>query len=214
MTLEELLHHEDTPELLREAIKVMASPAIRHTATLAGNIGNASPAGDSLPVLYILSAEIVLASTKNERVIPISKFILGPGRTAIEPDEMIKEIIIDDVDFTTIYYKKVGGRKADAISKVCFAGCALRDGNKITDIRIAFGAVGPTVVRVEELEAAFLKEAPTEDALIEDTSEVVKATELISQYSSYIKPIDDQRSNAKYRKQIALNLLGDFLKTI
>jgi len=214
MTLEDLLQHEDTPEILRKALEVMASPAIRHTGTLAGNIGNASPAGDSLPVLYLLNAEIVLTSNKGERVLPIEEFILGPGKTAIESDEIIEEIKLDDVDFTTIYYKKVGGRKADAISKVCFAGCGISVNGQITDMRVAYGAVGPTIVRVKTLEEQFVKSQKEVAISKEGISKDAIHKEILEAYKGYIKPIDDQRSKAVYRKQIALNLLGDFLSTI
>ncbi|MDA3846490.1 MAG: FAD binding domain-containing protein [Vallitaleaceae bacterium] len=235
ITLEELLYHKDTPEILRQALGVMASPAIRHTATLAGNIGNASPAGDSLPVLYILNAIVVLASSSGERQVPIEDFILGPGKTAINSDEMIKEIIIDDCNFGTVYYKKVGGRKADAISKVCFAGCGSKVDGQITDMRVAFGAVGPTVVRVRSLEEACVNahralqlsvsEKPSEDGLVEpskvnfdqgdESSNSIAREQLdsetVKKFADYVRPIDDQRSNAIYRKQIALNLLKDFI---
>lgn len=202
-TLDAILAHDMTPRLLKEAISLMASPAIRHTGTLAGNIGNASPAGDSLPVLYILNAMIVLVSVSGERVVPIQSFITGPGKTIRRPDELIKEIIVDDDAFTCTYFKKVGGRQADAISKVCMAGVAVLRNGLIEDFRVAFGAVGPTVVRVENAEQAYIGKS------LEEIRERIG-----HDYNFHIKPIDDQRSSAKYRKEIAINMLYDFTDKI
>lgn len=133
VTLEDILDHFHTPELLLEAIKVMASPAIRHSGTLAGNVVNASPAGDSLPVLYLLDAVMVLESTYGIRHVPIEEFIMGPGATSLANDEMVKEIIMTDHHFNHMVYRKVGGRKADAISKICFTGAANIKKSQIKD---------------------------------------------------------------------------------
>jgi len=203
VTLERLLHEDNIPELLKKAISLMASPGIRHTASLVGNIGNASPAGDSLPVLYILNAKIVLKSLISERTIPIENFILGPGSKDIQQDEMIREIVIDDVKFDYIMYEKVGGRKSDAISKVSFAGAVSSVFGMVSDIRIAFGAVASTIVRFEEYETRF-RDMPVSD--------IARMAEMIKElYEPHIQPINDQRSTAAYRKKCALNILGKFL---
>ncbi len=202
-TLEKLLHDKNTPELLKMAITQMASPGIRHTATLAGNIGNASPAGDSLPVLYILNAKIVLESIETERILSIEEFILGPGSKNMINQEMIREIIIDDVEFDFVMYEKAGGRKSDAISKVSFAGAFTFSFGMVHDMRIAFGAVGPTIIRIKEYESRF-KETPIWD--------LVRMSDNIKDlYNPGIQPINDQRSTAEYRKTCALNILGKFL---
>lgn len=204
VTLEEIMDHFHTPELLIDAVKVMASPAIRHTGTLAGNVVNASPAGDSLPVLYVLDGNVVLESVYGIRHVPIDAFIVGPGQTSINSDEMIKEIILSDHHFNHVTYRKVGGRKADAISKVCFCGAADIKKSEVKDFRIAVGAVAPTVVRVREIE----------QYVIGKTVNYIKEhrEQITARYEPYITPIDDQRSNAVYRKQTALNLIMDFLK--
>lgn len=203
VTLQRLLEDKSTPKLLNEAVGVMASYAIRHTATLAGNIGNASPAGDSLPVLYVLNAEVVLLSKAGRRKLPIESFIQGPGKTALKSNELIEEVIIECVEESDFYYRKVGGRKADAISKVCFAGLKIlranTHGHTTFETRMAFGAVGPTIIRSKALEADY-------------NSGLIDNEQLILGYEALIKPIDDQRSNALYRKQIAMNLMVDFLK--
>ncbi len=202
-TLEDLLNNKVTPEILKKTIGLMASPGIRHIATIGGNIGNASPAGDSLPVLYILDAKIVVDGKGTERMVPIEEFIKGPGKTALTEREMIKEIIINDVRFDMIHYEKIGGRKSDAISKISFAGGVSFRNGKIDEFRCAFGAVAPTVVRRRNLEAS-LKGL--------DCKGLVKKSESIkSGYSEFIKPIDDQRSTAVYRKKVCMNILDRFL---
>lgn len=202
--LEDILDHFHTPSLLIDAVKVMASPAIRHSATLAGNVVNASPAGDSLPVLYLLDANIVLESTYGLRHVPIESFLIGPGQTTINSDEMIKEIVVTDAHFNHMKYWKVGSRKADTISKVCFCGAANVKRSEILDFRMAIGAVAPTIIRDRAIEASIIGKT---------VNYVKEHREAIAErYAPLIVPIDDQRSTAAYRKQAAMNLIMDFLK--
>lgn len=201
--LETILNSQLTPSLLKTVIAEMASPAIRHTGTLAGNIANASPAGDGIAALYILNAKLVLASAKGERTLPIEAFITGVRKTVLHPDELIKEILIPKDYFTFEKWTKVGGRKADAISKVSFLGtCTIKD-HKITEIRMAFGAIAPMVVRNKEIEKSLQNLSVSK--LKEESKEILK------RYDALFSPIDDQRSNKDYRRQVALNLARDFL---
>jgi len=206
MSLESIKDSKHIPSLLADAINIMASPAIRNMATIGGNIGNASPAGDSLPVLYILNTIVVLESINGVREIALDNFITGPGKTVIEKNELIKEIKIPVIEFSNEQFDKVGGRKADAISKISFAGAVKIKNNMITDFRAAFGAVGPTVVRINELENTVLG-LDTDDFKN-------KAKDIREKYSAFIKPIDDQRSNKEYRKEVALNLLENFILSL
>lgn len=201
--LTEILENKYTPLLLKKSIYDIASPALRNVATIAGNIGNASPAGDTLPILYALNASVVLKSLSNERVLPIDEVITGPRKTVIKENELITEIIIPLERFTKIDFKKIGGRKADAISKISFTAAVKLDKDTIKDIRIVFGAVGPVMVRDKSIEARMINISKME--LTE------KIDRIIDDYSEIINPIDDQRSNKKYRKHVALNLLMDFL---
>ncbi len=205
-SLEDIKDNDLTPELLVEAINIMASPAIRNMATLGGNIGNASPAGDSLPVLYVLNALIVLESIEAIREVPISDFIVGPGRKSIKSNEIIKEIRIPIKQFTQTKFEKVGGRKADAISKISFAGAVEINNNIIQDFRVSFGAVGPTVVRKKSLENEIIGQTLAEAKL--DVENILKS------YEPFITPINDQRSNKEYRKEVALNILESFILTL
>lgn len=198
--------HQDTPELLKQSISIIASPALRNVATIAGNIGNASPAGDTLPILYLYDAKLVLLSKHNKRVVPVQDVILGPRRTIIAQDELIREIILPLHPFTTVRFDKVGGRKADAISKVSFSGAVLLDENRIRDIRFCFGAVGPTMIRNRSIEDTII------GCTIEELQQDIPR--ILNEYGSLVSPIDDQRSNKQYRKQVALNLLQDFIEQL
>ncbi|MCK5387986.1 MAG: FAD binding domain-containing protein, partial [Candidatus Izimaplasma sp.] len=184
----------------------MASPAIRNMATIGGNIGNASPAGDSLPVLYVLNALVVLKSIESIREVPIEELITGPGRKAMQKNEIITEVKIPINGFTSSVFNKIGGRKADAISKVSFAGVAKVKNNLVQDFRVAFGAVGPTVVRMKELEIDLIGQ--TVDEVKQDLHKI------LNKFGEFIKPIDDQRSNKEYRKTVAINLLKSFIEEL
>jgi len=203
VTLTECLEHEAVPEVLKEAVRTIAAPGIRNVATLAGNICNASPAGDSICVLYALDAGIKLTSPESERIMPISQFITGPGKTVLRQDELLTEIILPDFDESMHYFRKVGTRRANALSKLSITGCVRMNGELIEDIRIAVGAVAPTVVRSPELEKRMC--GRKRDVLRAEMEDI------FSRYGQLIQPIDDQRSTAVYRKKTALNLLRYFL---
>jgi len=206
--LETLLHHNLINQPLKTAISEMASPAIRHVGTLGGNIGNASPAGDTLPILYVYNAIIVLESIKGIREVPIQDFIVGPGKTLRRSHEIIKEVILEALDYSGFFYEKVGGRRSDAISKVSFIGLYINETprnypnqmGKVQDIRCAFGAVYKTVLRDKNLE----------EQLLYSVNE--NKGDYISMCEEVLKPIDDQRSTAHYRKHCAINLLKSFVQ--
>lgn len=204
-TYSELLENPLIPIPLKDAIRTIAAPAIRNRGTLGGNICNASPAGDTLPLLYVYNAKLLLRSVKGERVIAISDFIQGVRRVQRDTNELLVEIILPSVvdEDAYIVFEKVGNRNADAIAKVGFAGYIQINAAVIKDARFAFGAVGPTMVRSTDIEKELIgKPFPLADA---DIAHVVAA------FDKMIKPIDDQRSTALYRKTVAINLLRYFL---
>lgn len=201
-----LLDHDVTPPLLKEALKVMASPALRNLATLAGNVGNASPAGDTLPILYVLNAKVVVASVDKERVIPIEEVIVAPRKLSLQSNEIIKEIQIPLDTFSHILFEKVGGRKADAISKISFTGAVLIEQGIIKDFRIAFGAVSATILRKKDIEQKYIGLTISELKQQKDT--------IVESYVSMIQPIDDQRSNKEYRKTVAINLFNHYIDSL
>lgn len=204
-TYSDLLEDPFIPIPLKNAIKTIAAPAIRNRGTLGGNICNASPAGDTLPLLYVYNAKLLLRSINGDRVVAISDFIQGPRRVQRHHNEILVEIILPSVleEGYHVVFEKVGNRNADAIAKVSFAGYIRINEVRIEDVRFAFGAVGPTMVRSIDIEKKLLgKTIPLADA---DISQIVAA------FDKIIKPIDDQRSTALYRKTVALNLLRYFL---
>lgn len=203
-TLSEILRSDKAPEILKSVIRNIASPAIRNVATIGGNICNASPAGDTLTILYALEAKCKVASLRGIREIPIEYFILGPRRIDLKEDEILESIIIPKFNFDKVVYEKIGARKASAISKLSFVALKKISDNKIQDVRIAFGAVGPKVVKSKKIEKLLI------GIELHKVNEVMK--EVLDKYSNLITPIDDQRSTAIYRKTVSLRLLEDFLK--
>lgn len=203
-TLTEVLEHSRIPEVMKSALGVMASPAVRNSGTLGGNICNASPAGDTLPPLYALGATLVLKSKADSREIPVESFIKGPGKIDLHSDEILTSVKIPVKEYPVFFYRKVGTRKADALSKLSFAGLAEIDNGIVKEWRAAFGAVAPTVVRNRDIEKRMIGENV---AKVQQ-----RIPELIDLYSSHIKPIDDQRSTASYRKTTSLRLLEHFIK--
>jgi xanthine dehydrogenase FAD-binding subunit len=205
-TYTELLEHPLIPSVLKSAIKTIAAPAIRNRGTLGGNICNASPAGDTLPLLYVYNAKLRLRSENGDRLVEISDFIQAPRRIQRLSNEMLTEIILPSVleKGNQVVFEKVGNRNADAIAKVSFAGFIRINQERIDDIRFAFGAVGPTMVRSYDIESLLIgKSLPLS---------VSDITTIVDAFDKMIRPIDDQRSTAVYRKTVALNLLRYFLK--
>ncbi|MPM25005.1 Nicotinate dehydrogenase FAD-subunit [bioreactor metagenome] len=203
VTLSELMEHPLVPDYIKLPIRQMASPAIRNMGTLAGNLCNASASGDSLPMLYALNAEVTLASTAGTRKLPIGQFITDAKQTLLQPDELVTEITIPLADYTVSYYRKIGGRKVNAISKASFYAVAIKKDGIIEDVRIAFGSVAPTAVRDRACEEILIRTAETElDGKIET---------LRTRYGELLAPLDDTRSTADYRRHVSLQLLEDFI---
>lgn len=188
--------------MLCEAASLTGSIAIQNRGTLGGNIANASPAADSLPALLVYEAELELVSTQGARWVAYRDFHTGYKTTVMRPDELIKAIRLPR---TTAgwqqHARKVGTRKAQAISKVCFAGLAQIEAGTIKDIRLAYGSVAPVPLRVWQTEAALRGRTLTTAALREARAALV----------AELKPIDDVRSTADYRAQVGANLLEEFL---
>lgn len=187
--------------LLCKAASETGSVANQNRGTLGGNIANASPAADSPPALLVYDAELELLSKRGARRIPYARFHTGYKQMNIAPQEIISRIRLPHSSKKwRQYYRKVGTRRAQAISKVCFAGIAEMADGKIHDIRIALGSIAPTVLRCVKTEALLLKSAGS--SRIKDAQE---------QLAAEMSPVDDFRSNAKYRTRVAQNLLAEFL---
>jgi xanthine dehydrogenase FAD-binding subunit len=204
-TLSLLIDSEIIPSFYKDVFVEMASPSIRSTATLGGNICNASPAADSLPLLYALDAILLIENSCRKMEVPIDEFITGPGRNILKTGELITAIKIPIKEFAFAAYRKVGARKSTALSKLSFVGLANIDHEGLQDIRLAFGAVAPAVVRNRGIE---------EEIVSMYSSGFIDMYEINKYYGVLIKPIDDQRSTAEYRKSVCLRLLADFIKNI
>ncbi len=202
VTFAALMADARVPPALREAAGAIASPSIRNMGTLGGNIVNASPAGDTLPVLYALGAAVELASASGARDLPIEEFIVGVKRTALRPDELLTRVTLPAFDGPQRFFK-VGARRAQAISKCSLAAFFRVEDGRVVDFRATFGAVGPTVVRSADAESRIkgLTLAQAREAV----PDVLRA------YGEVIRPVDNQRSTAEYRRRVCLNLLEGFL---
>src|SRR5207253_5652948 len=141
--------------MLGQAAKETGGIAIQNRGTLGGNIVNASPAADSPPALLAYDAELELMSANGSRTIPYHSFHTGYKQMNMRPDELLRAIRLprSGKQFTH-YYRKVGTRKAQAISKVCFAAVGRTEGNQIAEARIALGSVAPVPIRCRKTESA------------------------------------------------------------
>jgi len=208
VTLTEIAENKIFPKILRDASEKMASPAIRNIATIGGNIINASPAGDLLPPLYALDSKLVLKSKGRTRIVPIKDFIIAPGKTIIEKTELLICIQVPNYTITYDYYKKVGTRKSIALSKLSFCGIKIKNGDD-EEIRIAFGAVAPTIIKSDLIENKILNELIGNENSTGDIDRNIR--NIINEYDKLISPITDQRSTQGYRRKASLRILEDFL---
>jgi xanthine dehydrogenase small subunit len=175
--------------MLVEAAGQIGGVQIQNRGTLGGNIANGSPAGDSLPVLAAAEAVLVLRSAEGERRVPFAQFYTGYRASVLRPEELIVAVEMGPVEGKQ-WFRKVGTRAAQAISKIVMAGV------RAPAPRIALGSVAATVVRLPETERALGARASIDDA------------ERVLQ--SEITPLDDVRSTAEYRRRVAGNLLRRF----
>lgn len=179
--------------------------ANQNRGTLGGNIANASPAGDSLPVLLAYDAELALLSSRGERRMPYNGFHIGYKKTLLAPDELIRAIYIPRKFAGYFSYaKKVGAREAQAISKVFLAAVGRLTDGKITDILLAAGSVAPIPIRLTQTENV-LSGQPITQSLLQSSRRTV---------AEEIRPIDDIRSTANYRTAVLGNLVAEFLSEL
>ena len=190
--------------MLCQAASETGGLAIQNRGTLGGNIVNASPAADSPPALLAYDAEIELVSSTGSRWIPYDGFHRDYKQMDLRPDELLTHIRLPrTTSGLKQYYRKVGTRKAQAISKVCLAAVARVEDERVTDTRIVLGSVGPIVLRCKQTEDAIRGQAL-------DANTVQRAHETLMRE---IAPIDDVRSTAAYRLRVAANLLENFRVT-
>jgi CO/xanthine dehydrogenase FAD-binding subunit len=175
--------------MLVAAAREVGGAQIQSRGTLGGNVANASPAGDTLPVLAAAGARVVLADARGQRTVPFDGFYTGYRTSVRRPDELIVAIEFPRLDGRQ-WWRKVGTRRAQAISKIMVAGV------RGTGVRLAFGSVGPTVVLARNAAAVLAQGGSIADAQAALLAEIA--------------PIDDVRSTRDYRAQVAANLLAQF----
>jgi CO/xanthine dehydrogenase FAD-binding subunit len=189
---------------LVEAAATVGAAQIQNRGTLGGNIANASPAGDTLPVLLAMDAEIVVGSHRGERTVPAAEFFPAYRVTALRPDELILRVRIPLVAGRETRFRKVGTRRAQAISKVVMAVSWRSHGPSAgwSDVRVALGSVAATPIRAAGAEAALEGARPSPETA--DAAAAALAAEL--------NPIDDVRSTAHYRRTVAARILHRIIR--
>jgi len=193
---------EHLPALVQAAATIGAAQ-IQNRGTIGGNIANASPAGDTLPVLLATDAVILVGGQRGEREIPAAEFFTGYRETALARDELILQVRFPLPRGRVLHFRKVGTRRAQAISKVVMA-VAWRDLGPPgwSDVRVALGSVAPTPIRAAATEAVLEGARPTPE--VADLAAATLAGELV--------PIDDVRSTAEYRRSVAARVLHRMLR--
>src|ERR1700675_3779320 len=192
-TYTEILEHpvlQQEFSLLCQAARETGSIATQNRGTLGGNIANASPAADSPPALLVYDADLELISAGGSRWLPYRDFHTGYKQLRLRPGELIRSIRLARAQtWTNQFYRKVGTRRAQAISKVCFAAAARADNGRIAELRIALGSVAPTVLRATENEN-ILNGGRRQPAILQAAQKSIARA---------IAPIDEMRSTARSR---------------
>jgi xanthine dehydrogenase FAD-binding subunit len=185
--------------VLAQAIGTLGSPPIRHMGTIGGNIVTASPAGDTLPPLYLADAEVEIRTVGSRRVQRIADFVRGPGEVDLQPGEIVSGIRVRKTTGQTIHhFDKVGRRTSQACTVVSLAALlgVSREG-VIEQARLAWGAVGPTVVTSKDVDEALVGKRLSVETLAEVAPLVEEA----------VSPVDDVRASAAYRRSVASALV-------
>jgi CO/xanthine dehydrogenase FAD-binding subunit len=195
-----LTHHEVASDAmigtelpaLAAACASVGSRQIRALGTLGGNAANCSPCADSFLALAALDAEVTLRSSGGSRRLPVTAFAKGPGQTVLAAGEVIEAFLVPRRAGRRSVFLKLGPRKAVAVAKVSVAASAVvGDDGELHDVRLALGSVAPTVIRIAEAEAALEGHRRPDDATLATVARAVERA---------VKPIDDPRSTAAYRR--------------
>ncbi len=183
---------QEKASVFAEAIGFLACHPIRNRATIGGNLCNASPAADTAPPLLALDASVKLQGPDGEKLVLLSEFFTGPGKTVRRPDEVLREVIIPCREGRSAFLK-LGRRKGFTLSIASVAAFGAITDGKFDEVRVALGAVAPTPIRSQKVEEA-LKGKEISEELIEKTAELVKEE---------VNPITDIRASAAYRREMA-----------
>ncbi|MDQ6794801.1 MAG: xanthine dehydrogenase family protein subunit M [Chloroflexota bacterium] len=194
---------EHLPALV-DAAATIGAAQIQNRGTIGGNVANASPAGDTLPVLLATDAEIVAGSARGERTIPAADFWIAYRKTALEPDEIVVRIRIPLAAGMEVRFRKIGTRRAQAISKVVMALAWRGDprSGAWANVRLALGSVADRPIRATATEAILAGSSPTKET-------ADRAAETLA---AEIHPIDDVRSTADYRRAVSSRVLHRLIR--
>ena len=197
---------QEVAPMLVEVAGLVGGIQTQNRGTIGGNIANASPAGDTLPPLLALNAEVTLSSANGERVLPLAEFLQGPGKTAITSHELLREVRFQrPATGTKSTFMRLGNRRGMVISVVSAAFVLRLDAeNRVEDVRIALGAVAPTAIRCLDAESHLRGQVLTVE-LIEKAAETAVSTS---------SPIDDVRGTAEYRRHGVKVLVRRGLQTL
>ena len=190
---------------LAAAAATVGSAQIQTRGTIAGNVANASPAGDLAPALLVTDGFVVVASSAGERTIPLSRFYLGYRKVDLRPDELIVRFMLPKCPTgAREIFRKLGTRAAQAISKVM--GCCRAEvvGGVVKSFAVALGSVAPVPVRLPDYES-WIAGRRIEPGLMDESDRKI---------ASLVKPIDDIRSTADYRQWVAGRLVRGFLEEL
>ncbi len=189
---------------LAQACDSFGSTQIEVMGTVGGNVCNGSPAADLVPMLLVFNAEVLLKGAQGERAVPLDQFLVKPGVTAIRPDEVMVGVALPPAPENTVsaFHKMV--RVVADLAKASLGLMLVRDGDRVADLHMAYGAVAPTVIRIPEAEAALLGRTFTPE----------RAAEAARIASERITPIDDVRSNAWYRRRVVKVMTEDALNAL
>jgi carbon-monoxide dehydrogenase medium subunit len=195
--------------VLSEAAGVLGTEQVRNLGTIGGNLGNASPSAEFAPPLLILDASVRCLGRRGERVVPLDGFFVGPGKSALETDEVITDIQVPNPpDGAQLVYLKHSLRRMD-VAMAAAAVFVLLDGDVCRDVRIALGAVAPTVFRARGAEQALIGKRLTGDSreseLLEEVAQVAVGE---------ARPIDDIRGYASYRRKVVAMLVRHGLEHV
>jgi carbon-monoxide dehydrogenase medium subunit len=195
--------------VLSEAAGVLGTEQVRNLGTIGGNLGNASPSAEFAPPLLILDASVRCLGRRGERVVPLDRFFVGPGKSALETDEVVTDIQVPNPpDRAQLVYLKHSLRRMD-VAMAAAAVMVLLDGDVCRDVRIALGAVAPTVFRARGAEQTLIGKRLTADSreseLLEEAAQVAVGE---------ARPIDDIRGYASYRRKVVAMLVRHGLEHV
>lgn len=202
VTFAEALASPDVPDIMKEALSKMGSPAVRNAGTFGGNLGNGSDKADTVLIEFAADAKLRLASKDGERIVDVDKFHIKRKTLDLREGELIVEILLPKTGLENYSYTKAGGRDSMAITFVSFAGVfGMKDG-RISNVAAVFGAAGDAIQRFKDIESRLIGKTPDEARELKDT--------YIREYEERLL-YNQSRVGPEYQRFVCRKLLEDFL---